>query len=48
MIAFLDQPPRQPGRLGVLPTIVAKEARTRGFASRAFARFALIVREIVQ
>ncbi len=36
---------RQPGDLGVLRGVaggVAKEARTRGFASLAFARFAFI------
>jgi len=36
----LDQPPRQPGDLGVLQTNVAEEARTRGFASPALAGFA--------
>jgi hypothetical protein len=37
--------PRQPGDLGVLRGAaegVAEEARTRGFASLAFARFAFI------
>ncbi len=33
---------RQPGDLGVLRTNVAEEARTRGFASLSFLRFAFI------
>jgi hypothetical protein len=47
-----DQPNnlgRQPGDLGVLRGVaegVAKEARTRGFASLAFAKFAFIAERI--
>ena len=47
MLVLLDW---QPGELGVLRGVaegVAEEARTRGFASLAFARFAFVAKLIV-